>query len=128
MTEVETKLSELKKNNRTFLLVSTIYIALFYFLYLKTAELSIFGFQDYNLIYLIVFLIGVAGYLTGTVFFTLSLYRAEKFFGESEFKESRNGKIYTNKRHMFKAGLISDIVLLSSSLAFIVIQAIILLI
>jgi len=123
MSEVDIKLKEVKKNSRTFLLVSTLVIIILtviYYSVLSKADSPNSNYFKINFLYKlsisIVYILGLLGYLTGAVFNTLSLYRGEKFYGESEFKESRNGDLYTKKRHMFKASLIANIVLISAFL------------
>ena len=123
MSDVEIKLSELKKNSRMFIIGSSLVgismIFLYYSVlsgngssYLTSKYIEASVIFKYSLAS--IYFLGLASYTTGVVFYSLSLYISENFYGESEFKESRNVSSYTKKRHMFKAGLISSIVFFSS--------------
>jgi len=125
MNEIDIKLKEIKTNSRVYLIVSTlllIFLSAFYFKMITNNENFIKIFLDDNLLFKIslsvVYNLVLLSYICGIVFLSLSLYRGEKFYGISEFREKRAIDLYSKKRHMFKAALISFIVFISAFFIF----------
>ena len=132
MGEIDIKLKEIKTNCRVYLIVSTfllIFLSAFYYGMITNSENLIKIFLDDNLLFKIglsvLYNLVLLSYISGIVFLSLSLYRGEKYYGISEFREKRAMDLYSKKRNMFKAALISFIVFISSFFLFTVIVSVI---